>query len=275
MRFLARLKNTKIGKLIRRNIFLKSIIKFIYKAFMFPFTRKGVNVNIGDQGIYKLDYMFAFRDYEDFGNYHNAGYRRWIESCKNRKVVFDIGAHIGLYSIPASNAIVSDGIICAFEPSEANRRYLKRHLDYNNIQNVVIFPYIIGREKRKQQIFYESKDSNPMNSLHPKKNINRYLQVYREQISLDNFAEDFNITPDVIKVDVEGSECDVLKGARGVIARHKPVIFLSVHPKRLVLFKSSTNELKEVIDSLEYIIQDWDGGRVTEFEHKEYILTPA
>lgn len=242
---------------------------------MFPFTRKGINVNIGGLGIYKLDCNFALRDYESFGDRHNAGFRKWIECCKDKKAVFDIGAHIGLYTLPASSVIARDGTVYAFEPSEANRRYLKRHLEYNNIHNVVLFPYIVGEEEKEGQIFYESKDTNPMNSLYPKKNINLYSKVYREQISLDDFVKRTNLTPDVIKIDVEGYECNVLKGARRIIESYKPIIFLSVHPEQLTLFKSSVEELKKIVDNLRYIIQDWDGREPKDLAGlKEYILTP-
>lgn len=269
------LRNTKIAYIIKRTPLLKSTVKFIYKTIMFPFTRKGIDVNIGGAGSYRLDYSFVFSGYERFGDRHNTGFKRWIECCKNKATVFDIGAHIGLYAIPASNVVAPDGVVYAFEPSETNRRYLKRHLGYNNIHNVIILPYIVGELTEEKQIFYENKDVDPMGSLHPKKNINRYSPVYRKQISLDDFTRDFNLDPDVIKIDVEGSEYNILKGAGKVIKRYHPIVFLSIHPKQLGLFNSSVNELKELIDSLNYIVQDEDAREVMKFEHKEYILTPT
>ena len=269
------LKNTKVGYTIRRNPLLKSSVKSIYKIIMFPFTRKGIDVSIGGTGCYRLDYNFAFSEYESFGDRHNAGFRKWIECCKNKAVIFDVGAHIGLYTLPASKAIAPGGTVYAFEPSEANRRYLKRHLEYNKIYNVILSPYIVGEATKKKQIFYESKNINPMDSLHPKKNTNLYRQVYKEQISLDDFIKNFKVGPEVIKIDVEGSECNVLKGACRIISEYKPIIFLSIHPKQLSLFNSSIEILKDLIDSLGYIIQDQDGGRTAEFKHKEYLLRPA
>lgn len=276
MRNLVKLiKNTKLGYVIRKNSLLKFLVKSIYKIIMFPFTRNGINVNIGRMGFRRLDYNFAFSGYEDFGDRHNAGFKRWLECCKDKNDIFDIGAHIGLYTIPASSVIAADGIVYAFEPSETNRKYLKLHLKYNNINNVVIVPCLVGEESKKEQVFYENKNTDPMNSLHPKKNIGRYTKVHREQISLDDFHRKSGIKPDVIKIDVEGAECNVLKGAREVIAKYGPVIFLSVHPNQLTLFKSSTGELKDIIKSLRYSVREWDDKEVSEFELKEYILTPA
>lgn len=269
------LKNTKIAKVIRGNRPLKSAVKLTYKIAMFPFTRKGIDINIGGAGNYKLDYNFAFSDYESFGNRHNAGFRKWIECCKGKRTVFDVGAHIGLYTIPASRVIAPNGLVYAFEPSEANRMYLKRHLAYNGINNVVISPCLVGEKAVKKQIFYENKKTDPMNSRYPKKNISRYAKVYREQVSLDDFCENSGINPDVIKIDVEGTECNVLNGARVVMTKYRPIIFLSVHPNQMTLFQSSVDELRGIITDMRYFVHEWDGKEVSEFEHKEYILTPA
>lgn len=277
MRFLVTLlKDTKIANVVKKNPLLKTVIKSAYKFFMFPFTRKGIDVNIGGLGVYRLDYNFALRDYESFGERHNAGFRKWTEFCKGKKTVFDIGAHIGLYTLPASSVIAANGNVYAFEPSEANTKYLSRHLKYNNIHNVVLFQFIVGEATKKRQIFYESKNTDPMNSLFPKKNITSYSKAYRKQISLDDFIEKTKLKPDVIKIDVEGSEYNVLKGSRRVIESYKPIIFLSVHPRQLTLFRSSVEELKSIIDSLGYNARDWDGKKVEDLDGlKEYILMPA
>jgi FkbM family methyltransferase len=269
------LRKTKIAGLIRRNLLMKSAVKAVYKFIMFPFTRRGVDVDIGGAGPCKLDYNFALRGYEDFGDRHNIGFRKWVEYCKDKTVIFDIGAHIGLYTIPASKVIAPDGIVYAFEPSEANGRYLRRHLEYNNIHNVMLLPYIIGEETKERQIFYENKYTDPMNSIFPKKNINRYSKIYREQMSLNDFVSKYDVKPRVIKIDVEGAEYNVLKGACEIIRKYKPIIFLSTHPKQLGLFGTSVDELKDIINNLSYAIQDLNGKKAEAFEHKEYILTPA
>src|SRR3989338_6292445 len=103
------LANSKLADFIKSNFLLKSLVKGAYRVAMFPFTRNGVDINIGGTGRYRLDYTFALRGYDSFGDKHNAGFRKWIEYCKGKKIVFDIGAHIGLYTIPAAKAIRQDG----------------------------------------------------------------------------------------------------------------------------------------------------------------------
>ena len=101
-----------------------------YGLFERPFLSPQIDVRM-DGAQFKLDYTFGLHKYEAFGDKHNAGFKHWLECCRGKSVVFDIGAHIGLYALPASQVVGSDGKVYAFEPSSANCRYLKKHIDYN------------------------------------------------------------------------------------------------------------------------------------------------
>lgn len=269
------LSNAKIADWIRRRPALKSAVKFFYKFIMFPFTRNGIGVNIGGAGVYRIDCAFALSRYEYFGERHNAGFGRWIECCKDARQVFDIGAHIGLYTLPASGVIAEKGMVYAFEPSKVNGSYIRRHLKYNHITNVVVLPYLVGEEMKRERIFYENTRVDATNSLNPKKDVKRYKKVCREQITLDNFIRERNIKPEVIKIDVEGAEYNVLKGAAEVVRACSPIIFLSVHPRQLLLFRSSVDALEKIISDLGYRMQDCGGNKVNEIEFGEYVLLPA
>lgn len=266
-------KKKRLSGAVRNNRLLKSLSKSVYKALTFPFTRNGVKVSIGGAGIYRLDHNFTFSRYDEFGDKHNSGFKNWIDCCKGKAAVFDIGAHIGLYALPASSVVAPGGTVYAFEPAEANRMYLGRHLRYNNIRNVEILPYLAGETSKDGQIFFESRRSDPMNSVNPKKKRNVYRQVLRRQISLDDFSAQYGIGPEVIKIDVEGAEYGVLAGAAGIIDKYKPVIFLSVHPDQLMLFESSAERLMDMVKGLNYTARDYSGKTVSRFEFGEYVLS--
>lgn len=57
---------------------------------------------------------------------------------KRGDIVFDIGAHVGFYTLLASELVGKNGKVLAFEPLPRNLSYLKRHLKLNNCQNVEI-----------------------------------------------------------------------------------------------------------------------------------------
>jgi FkbM family methyltransferase len=60
-----------------------------------------------------------------------------------------------------------------------------------------------------------------------------YMQTTANQITLDEFCDSRELKPELIKIDTEGAELNILKGAIEVLRRHKPTIILSVHPRTL------------------------------------------
>jgi len=253
---------------------LRRLLKKIYKFCFKPFFKNGIDVNIGGTGKFRFDYIFAFSKFDIFGTKHNSGFSKWLKACKGKKTIFDIGAHIGLYSIPASQIIDKKGAIYAFEPSNANRSYLERHMYFNKVENVSVFPYLVGEEPLGAVEFYENRDVDAMNSVMIRKNPNLYNKISKRQVSLDEFCTSNKITPEVVKIDVEGAEIGVLKGAKGIFGRCRPIIFLSIHPRTLALLNQSVEELIWLIDKMDYVIYDKDGQRMEPFEHNEYILVP-
>ena len=253
---------------------IRRLLKKAYKFCFKPFFKNGVNVDIGGAGKFRFDYIFAFSKFDIFGTKHNSGFKRWLEVCKDKKAILDIGAHIGLYSIPASQIIDKKGAIYAFEPSCANRWYLERHMYFNKVDNVMVFPYLVGEEPLNGVEFYENRDVDAMNSVMIRKSPNLYNKISKRQVSLDDFCTSNKIVPEVVKIDVEGAEIGVLKGAKSVFSKHKPIIFLSIHPRTLALLNQSVEEVIRLIDKMGYIIYDKDGQRMKPFEHNEYILIP-
>ena len=70
-----------------------------------------------------------------------------------------------------------------------------------------------------------------------------------ELITLDNSTQEL-IPPLVIKIDVEGMEADVLRGARGIIMQHRPILFVE-------FLKSDQDELRQLFDELGYTVEKW------------------
>jgi hypothetical protein len=68
-------------------------------------------------------------------------------------------------------------------------------------------------------------------------------------MSLDDFFSVHAMVPDIIKIDVEGAEWDVLRGASTLIQDHCPLLFLELHPNEVTSFDSS---IEEIVDYLRY-----------------------
>ncbi len=251
---------------------IRRIVKELYRRMFKPFLKNGVNVNIGGTGRFRFDYIFAFSRFEEFGSKHNAGFSKWLNACRGKRTVLDVGAHIGLYSIPASTVVHKEGLIYAFEPSSANCVYLERHKRFNGIENIKVLSYLVGETASDNTEFYEAKDADAMNSVFVRKNRNNYKKILKKQVSLDEFCIKNRIAPEVLKIDVEGAELGVLKGAKGIFTKYKPVVFLSVHPRTLSLIGQSAEDVLEQIRRLGYSIYGADGNETDIDRHNEYIL---
>lgn len=59
-------------------------------------------------------------------------------------VVFDVGAHVGYYSVLSSGLAGPSGKVFAFEPLPANLEYLRRHLKLNDCKNVRVLRHCVG-----------------------------------------------------------------------------------------------------------------------------------
>ena len=170
-----------------------------------------------------------FIGYRNFASSkHNA---QWAECLKNvkDKVFFDVGAHIGLYSIPASKLAKK---VIAFEPSQKNILAFKKNmLLNNNPSNIQIEPYVVSEQAGEISFFENNLASNPKNSILQSSEIGIERKI--KTFSLDEYVQKNQLIPDIIKIDVEGAEYLVLKGAKSIMLTNKPKIYLSLHPRQI------------------------------------------
>ena len=269
-------------KTITHAVIPKSILDFAVRPAMWwilsvLFGKKGSEINIGGQGVFRMSPHFMFRAWEDFGNKPTSHFNQCIPACEGKSVFIDVGAHIGLYSLPASRRVRQGGQVFAFEPSGNSYGYLLEHIAYNNIDNIHPYQLIVGDTKKDAVPFYEHAiSSSPRNGLMQRKKraSDRFVETERRQISLDDFCAENHLSPDIIKIDVGGAELLVLKGARAILTEHRPIMFLGVHPGDLTAIDQSTVELAAMLDELGYEVRAPDGTRVEKLGNCEYICTP-
>lgn len=226
---------------------------------------------INKYGPFKLDAKFTFSNFENWGHDHNEGFVNCIEDCRGKQCVFDIGAHIGLVSLPLSQVV--SGRIYAFEPAVANKIHLMHHLEYNNISNVEVHSCLVGSETKQNVEFFEQHQATGMNSRVVKKDHHLYHQTTREQIRLDDFCSQYDVVPEVIKIDVEGAEYDVLLGAINLLKKYSPIVYLSVHPKELTLMGHSVDKVTDLLKNMNYYALDSSDLEITTFGFSEYRFT--
>lgn len=239
------------------------------------FGRRGLPISVGREHTFQLCPEFFFSGYERFGEKHNAGLQKCIAAARSSSICLDIGAHIGLYTLPMSAAIPQGGCVYAFEPVPANVDFLMRHIRYNAIRNVRVHQLAVGDEVKDAIKFYEHrKTGSPLSAMALVGKKNHYRLMSVSQTTIDTFCRDEDIKPELIKIDVEGAEVRVLEGGRRVIMASKPVIVVSVHPKRLQAFGDSVEKLRKVVASLGYVLRNASGTVAADLRFGEYVLVP-
>jgi len=197
------------------------------------------------------------------GNYEPSETAYFIAKLKEGDTVLDIGANIGWYTLVAAKHIRMQGHIHAFEPRPDTLRYLKRTIHDNRLQDLVtVWPYALSDKAGKLKLVWAKNTTNPGGSFMTTESISGHEAVEIEVAVLDELIPD--IAPDVIKIDVEGAEPRVFRGAQKAIARKKRPILSELHPKQLMRV-SEVTPAQYINQMADYGYQCWplEEGRPT------------
>lgn len=156
------------------------------------------------------------------GRYEVRRFRLFERLIDEGDCVWDVGAHRGYATLIAASRVGDRGSVVAFEPASVNRWYLERHTRWNRATNVRVCPFALGASDGRSTIggegssvsFAMGEGSEP-------------VQVR----SLDSLVARRSFEkPTLIKIDVEGFEYQVLRGAREALESGL-LILLSVHSR--------------------------------------------
>ncbi|USR91771.1 FkbM family methyltransferase [Phormidium yuhuli AB48] len=191
-----------------------------------------------------------------------------------KKVFFDVGANIGIYSLICSKA-VPDIVIHAFEPVPDLAKIFKNLIHINNFDNVFLHEIALS-DKCGVAPIYISERSDASNSL--RKGFRPSKQIVEVKLdTLDKICKTHSL-PTLIKIDTESTEPDVIAGGINFIKSNHPFIICEVLPGR------TENALMEVLRPLNYtfyhiaqpefgIAQNTINGDVS-YQNRDWLFCP-
>lgn len=148
-------------------------------------------------------------DYYYLGFYEVGALNIFKSVLKEGDIFVDVGANIGLMSFYSSKIVGKKGSVISFEPTNKYYDYLTAAIRKNNFQNITPIKKALGKEKGSFPIYF----NNVCPSL-VKTNETDKFEIIEVEV-LDDILEFNNITKvKLIKIDVEGFELEVVKGAR-------------------------------------------------------------
>jgi len=142
-------------------------------------------------------------------------------------VVFDIGANIGYVSIAISRLVGDNGKVFSFEAIPSTAVRCRRNLELNACNNVQLTNKALSDKCEKVEFrIPDGGDTHPMASMVWHKNMSNVVILKVDSIAIDLVEQFKSLTPSFLKIDVEGSEGQVILGMQHMISRCQPIIFI-------------------------------------------------
>ncbi len=213
---------------------------------------------------FRLEYSYASRyDRQDRRAYEPVFYGAFVEQVQSGMTVLDIGAHIGIFTLGAARRAGERGRVYAFEPSPKTARTLQRHVEMNRCQKQVEVVTQVVSDVDGEISFYARGESTAaslsrenVEVLSPDRSDGPARVVVTRSVTLDKFCGGRGIRPDVMKIDVEGAELRVLRGARKILQEGAVQVLCEVHSEPML--KNCGGSREELLAFLKEIGYRWE-----------------
>jgi FkbM family methyltransferase len=179
-------------------------------------------------------------------------------------VFFDIGANYGYFTLMGGRVVGDKGKVFSFEPIPANSRLIEEMVRLNEFSHVKSVPVAVSDTRGTVEFAVEKNNANSHISSfglpHASSDVLETVSV--QTIPLDEFCEENEVVPGVVKCDVEGAEVAVLSGAKRLLQKKKTKWIISTHSKEL------EERCREIMAAAGYAVEGLEGF------HHELLCVP-
>jgi FkbM family methyltransferase len=237
-------------------------IKYRYYKYLFNFKKKVKKFNRISTLDYKEKLLIACDNIRELETRANSCKKEpelinWLEINRNKEkqIIWDIGSNIGAYSLVAATIGYK---VLSFEPAYQNYFKLHENISLNKLdEQIEAFCISFGDKPQTgnfnifETSFGTSKGNYNADNYY-QSNLKKIFQKKTLVFSIDSFIKIFNLPePSLIKIDVDGGELEILKGAATLLEHSKSLKSL------LVEFDEdeySINELETFLKKLNWKI---------------------
>ena len=197
------------------------ILNHINETFIFANTNDNFIKTLPDSAD-----IFGFPS-KEISHSHLLFFEKLIQLFNNEIIFIDVGAYLGTISLLLAKHMQKNNINCPFylfEPNDKNLNCIKKSIDFNNINNILLSPKAVSNFVGKSG--FSIRDENHVaGRLSNKKN-----DQMVETTTLDNEIKTNSKRNIIVKIDTEGNEPNVLKGMIELIDNNNCVLILELHP---------------------------------------------
>jgi FkbM family methyltransferase len=160
-------------------------------------------------------------------------------TAKEGDIVVDVGAHMGRYTIISSKRVGPNGKVIAIEAHPDNFEMLNRNIKLNKLTNVTPLNYAVYSKETKLKLYLPVEESGftiyntiMVNRAKPEEKFIEVVANTLDNLLLQQQNEISHADINWIKIDVEGAEFEVLKGATSILSNSKDIaLLIEVHGK--------------------------------------------
>ena len=207
-------------------------------------------------------------------NYEPAVFDYLKRHVQPGMVVFDVGAHVGLFTVLLARWVGPTGRVFAFEPAPLTRAALTDHLALNDLAGrVTVCPLAVSDQEGSAFLYMVSNSpENTLSAAH-----SRLPQARGAPVSvttIDAFCASSCLVPDLIKIDIEGFEIHALRGARQTLARQRPIVLVEMHPMNWPEIGVAPRHSEQLLGELNYRLRPLDGQADPLMEYGHVVWEP-
>ena len=179
---------------------------------------------------------------------------KYFAGTKNGSII-DIGANLGYYSVILGKLLKPSDKLYAFEANPLVMEMLNKNIVINDLQDdIKVFNYALTDLNDQKLSLYlpqrAGSSAASLSKLHPQDK-NNSIEILTKR--LDDVGQISNLDRiSLIKIDVEGAELDVIKGALETIRKNKPVLFIELLRKWSRIFGYHPNDVLIILQELGY-----------------------
>ena len=162
-------------------------------------------------------------------------------------IFIDVGAHIGKHSLNIARKYGKDMKVVSIEASPDTFKLLRNNIELNSLHGVEAFNFACS-DKIGQAVFWKSEYHPATNSF---SEVHSAQKLILPTNTLDNVIKDKSAVR-AIKIDVEGAELEVLRGAKKILVKSKPLIIFEAWDK------NKLTEISKELDQYRYKIKQVD-----------------
>ena len=172
-------------------------------------------------------------------------------------VAVDVGANQGVYTLAASRLVGPQGKVIAAEPAITEYEKLEKNVRLNGLKNVATEQVAVGATEGTTEFFVCLEGRGSFSSRRPLASDLGSVRRMRVEVpltTLDRLAGKYQLQRcDLVKVDVEGGELDVLRGAGETVRRFHPIVMCELADIRTGPWNYSAREIYRFLQDLQYV----------------------